>query len=161
MLKTMRDMLLGAVVAAMVGGAVAAVGVAPGSGPQLIDGAWLNGVVGGQNFTYQSGITAHAGGTQAACLNLNPGIYLYELDTVASSGDSICVPFAQVGTNFSIRNAGAQSANLFAQSGTNLLTATTDQINGSSNASAYALPANQSAECFVAKNGQWSCVHGN
>lgn len=162
MLKTIRDMLIGALVAASVTAALAVVGTPPPNGFAAIDGSWLNGIAGGTNYTYQSGITAHAGGGQSACFNLTPQIYLYEVDTVASGNDSICIPFAVAGTNFSIRNAAASnSMNLFAQAGTNLLTATTDQINGSSNTSSYAVAAGSSVECFSAKNGQWSCVHGN
>src|SRR5581483_739598 len=106
MLKTIRDMLIGALVAASVSAALAVVGTAPPNGFAAIDGTFVNGLANGQNFSYQYGITAHAGGTQAACLNLTPGIYLYEVDTVASGNDSVCVPFALQGTNFSLRNAG-------------------------------------------------------
>src|SRR5579883_2735548 len=119
----------------------ASVGTQPGSGMGLVDGVWLNGLAGGQNYAYQYGITAHAGGTQAACLSITPGAYLYEVDTVASGNDSICIPYAQAGTN--------------------LVTGSTDQINGSSNSTSYTLSTQNSVECFVAKPGSWSCVHGN
>lgn len=162
MFKTICGFVLGAIVAASIGAVMAATGQTPVPGFQTPDGTWLLGLSGGQNFTYQSGITAHSGGGQTSCLVLTPGIYLYEVDTVAAGNDSICLPFAQAGVNFSIRNAAASnSMNIFAQSGTNLATATTDQINGSSNSSSYAVAAGSSAECFAAKSGQWSCVHGN
>lgn len=162
MCRSLRDMVLGA---ALFGAAVAvaAVGIAPitGGGPALIDQTWLNGLAGGQNFSYQSGITAHAGGTQAACLVLPAGIYLLEVDTVASSADSVCLPFAVQGMNISIANAGANSMNIFAQAATNGASGSTDTINGASNTSAYSLSANNNAECFAAKNGGWKCVKGS
>jgi hypothetical protein len=162
MFKTIRDMLLGAFVCAAVGAAVAGVGIPPGTGPQLVDGAWLNGLAGGQNYTYQSGITAHAGGGQTACLVLGVGISFFEVDTVASGNDSVCLPYAQAGMDFQIRNAAASnSMNIFAQSTNNPSTAAGDTINGSSNSSSYALAAGSSVECFAAKNGVWSCVHGS
>jgi hypothetical protein len=162
MLKTIFNMLAGALIAAFVSAALAVTGQPPVNGFQTPDGTWLLGLANGQNFSYQSGITAHAGGGQSACLSLTPGIYLYSVDTVASGNDSVCIPFAQAGMNFQVRNgAASNSMNIFAQSGTNLATATTDQINGSSNSSSYAVAAGSSAECFAAKNGQWSCVHGN
>ena len=162
MLKTIVNMLAGALIAASVSVAFAVTGNVPLPGFGAIDGTWLLGLSGGSNFTYQYGITAHAGGGQSACFSLTPGIYLYEVDTVASANDSTCIPYAVAGTNFSMRNAAASnSMNVYAQPGTNLLTATTDQINGTSNTSAYALLAGSSMECFSAKNGQWSCVKGN
>jgi|SRR6202035_581959 len=161
MLKTICDMLIGAFVCAAFGAAMATVGQVPLPGFQAPDGTWLLGLAGGQNYTYQSGITAHAGGTQASCFQLAPGIYLYETDTVATTSDSVCIPFAVAGSNFSLRNAGAQTLAIYAQSGTNLVTATTDTINAASNSSPYTVAANNSVECFAAKAGAWSCVHGN
>jgi hypothetical protein len=164
MLKTIRDMLMGALVTASVTAALA-VGIAPGpgDGPELIEGRWAYGIVQGVNWTYQSGITAHAGGTQAACLSLTPGVYLYEIDTVASSNDSVCLPFAQQGTNFSIRNAGAQTVAIYGQSASNpaVSPAAADTINGTAGSSSYTVAANNNVECFAAKTGSWSCVKGN
>lgn len=166
MFKTIANMLAGALIAAGISAAFA-VGIAPSvnSGFQAIEGRWLLGIVGGQNFAYQSGITAHAGGTQAACLSLTPGTYLYEVDTVASANDSICLPFAQQGTNFSIRNGAATNAlAIFGQPANNALTSAADTINGTAGSTEYpsgGLAAGSSVECFAAKNGVWSCAHGN
>ena len=162
MLKTTLNFLAGALVAAAVGAVFAATGTPPGTGPQLIDGAWLNGLAGGQNYTFQAGITAHSGGTQAACLNLTPGTWMYEVDTVGAAGDSICLPFAVAGNTLVISNAATtNSMNIFAQPGTNALTGTTDTINNVANATAYALTAANNVDCFVAKNGLWKCARGN
>lgn len=163
MLKTALNMLLGAAICAMVSAAFAVVGTAPvaNSGFGLADANWLAGLAGGQNQSFQSGITAKAGGTQTTCTNIVPGIYLNQVDTVASGNDSICLPFAVAGTNVQIRNNGAQTMAIFAQSGTNTLTASTDTINNASNSSSYTVVAQNSADCFVAKNGAWACVQGH
>lgn len=161
MLKTIRDMLIGALVIGLASAGIAAVGTPPGTGFQLIDGAWLNGMAGGSNYTYQAGITAKASGLQSTCVNLSPNIYLLQADTVATTGDSVCLPFAIAGQNFSLRNNGAQTLGIYAQPGTNLQTATTDTINNTSNTTEYTLSAQNSVECFVAKNGSYSCVRGN
>jgi hypothetical protein len=162
MLKTALSMLIGALAAAAVSVAMAGIGIAPApmDGWMLIEGKWLFGVTQGINFTYASGIVAHAGGTQAACFNLPTSIALYEVDTVATTGDSVCIPHGKQGADFSIRNAGAQTLSVYAQSSNNELGGI-DTINGTAGSTAYSIPANNSAECFAAKTGAWSCAHGN
>lgn len=161
MLKTVLNMLVGALITAAISCAFAAVGNPPLLGFQAVDGTWLLGLASGQNQVYSSGITAHAGGTQAACYSLTPQAAQYEVDTVASGGDSICLPFAIPGTDLNVRNAGAQSMNVFGQAGNNLLTSTTDTINGTAGSTAYALTSQNNMECFAAKAGAWSCSRGN
>lgn len=157
------QMFAGALIAALVGLAHASVGTAPLSNGDeaLINQQWAYGVAGGVNFTYQSGITAHAGGGQSACQLLASETYLNEVDTVGTSGDSVCLPFALQGTSVLLRNAGGATLDLYAQSGTNGVTASTDTINGTSNSSAYTVSNNTNAICFAAKNGVWSCVKGS
>jgi hypothetical protein len=161
MFKTICGFVLGAIVAASIGAVMAATGQTPVPGFQTPDGTWLLGIAGGQNFTYQYGITAHAGGTQAACTNLVPGIYLYEVDTVATTGDSVCLPFAIAGTNFSLRNAGTGTLDIYGQPNNNLATGAADTINGTAGSSAYTITNNTNVECFAAKSGVWSCVKGS
>jgi hypothetical protein len=165
MLKTILNMLAGALIVAGVSAAFAVTGQVPINGFAAIDGTWLLGLAGGQNFSYQYGITAHAGGGQTSCVSLTPGIYLYEVDTVATGGDSVCLPFAQQGANLSIRNGAASNAlGIYGQANNNLLTAAADTINGTAGSTEYpsgGLSAGASVECFAAKNGVWSCVHGN
>lgn len=161
MIKTILNFLAGALVAASVSFALAVTGQPPVQGFQTPDGTWLLGLAGGQNQSYQFGIVAKASGTQTTCTNLAPGIYLNQVDTVASGNDSVCLPFAIAGTNLQVRNNGAQTMAIFAQSGTNIATATTDQINNASNSSSYTVVAQNSADCFSAKNGSWSCVQGH
>lgn len=165
MVRTIRDMVIGAIVVAGIGAAAAVVGTPPGTGPALVDGSWLNGVIGGSNFSYQYGITAHAGGTQAACFVLPTNTYLLEVDTVGTAADSVCLPFAQQGMNLSLRNAAASNAlDMYGQSANNPLTGSADTINGTAGSTVYpsgGLAAGSSVECFAVKNGVWSCVHGN
>lgn len=164
MLKTLRDMVVGAIAAfaAVATVSYAVVGIPPEFGFQMVDGQWLRGVAGGQNFSFQSGITAKAGGGQTACTNIPSSIYLNQVDTVASSNDSVCLPFALAGANLQLRNNGANQLAVFAQSGTNAATGSTDSINGTSNGSSYPLNTTTTmvTECFAAKNGAWSCVRG-
>lgn len=162
MIKTLLNMLCGAVIFS-IASAFAVVGQPPipATGFGMVDGAWLNGLAGGQNDLFQSGITAHAGGTQAACVSLTPGIQLFEIDTVANSGDSICLPFAAAGTDIQISNAGAQPMSIYGQSANNPITAAADTINGTAGSSAYSVTNANNVQCFVAKNGAWKCVKGS
>lgn len=155
MLRTVRDMLLGAFVAAMVGYVFASnIGVTPNpAGFQMIDGQWLIGLAQGNNLTYQSGITAAGTGASTATV-LNPNIYLNEVDTVASS-TGIALPFAIVPDITIIRNNGSNPLNVYANAGTNAATGTTDTVNGGSSVT---VNQNKSALCFVAKNGVYSCM---
>ena len=133
------------------------VGVVPtsGGGPALIDQTYVLGIAQGRNYTYQNGITAHAGGTQAAAYQLVPGASMYEVDTVASGNDSIKLYAAQPGHSISVLNAGAQTLNIYAYDGTNNGVSAGDKINNQSNATAYSLTTFQCADFFCAKAGVW------
>jgi hypothetical protein len=164
--KFIGGAFFGAVIAASVGALMAVVGQAPlPSGFQMVDSAWLYGLAGGQNYSYQSGITAHAGGTQAACQNLTPGFAMYQVDTAASLNDSICLPFAIAGTDLNLRNNGASAIAVYGQVNNNLATGAVDTINGTTASTEYpngsGLLTQTSMECFAVKNGAWSCVHGS
>lgn len=158
MFKTMLNMFAGALVAASVSFALAVTGQPPVQGFQTPDGTWLLGLASGQNYTYQFGITAHAGGTQAACLILPAGIAFLSVDTVASSGDSVCLPFAVAGSDIQIANNSATTLNIYGQAGNNLLTAAADTINATAGSTAYQPTTQQNTECFAAKNGAWRCM---
>jgi hypothetical protein len=163
MLKNIAAMLFGAFMSAAVGGAFALLGTQPQqSGDEaLINQQWLYNLAAGNNWIYQNTLTAHAGGTQAACLNLPTAAFLIQISTVATSGDSVCLPFAGAGDSAMIANAGANPVSIYAQSGTNLLTATTDTINGTTNTSAYSVTNATNAICFAPKNGTWYCIKGS
>lgn len=164
MFKTLRDMLVGAIVCAAISASLAAtIGTppVPATGPGLVDGTWLNGLAAGQNRTFVNALTAHAGGTQAAALQIPTGMALVGFGTVATTGDSAKLPFALTGTTIMVRNAGAQTMNVYANDGTNRTTATTDKINGAANTAAYTLAANTVAIFFCALDGAWSAIHGS
>lgn len=140
--------------------AIAQIGVPPTaqSGPALQDGTWLLGVASGQNAAFVNGITAHAGGTQAAGFQLQPNAALIEIDTVATTNDSVLLPFCIAGGWMDIANAGAQTVAIYANPNTNRATATTDTINGAANTSSYTLATNVSARFFCAKSGSWKAI---
>jgi hypothetical protein len=154
MLKTALNMLVGAFICAAVGAASALVGTAPppGSGPALVDGVWLNGLAGGLNNLYQSGITA-AGTTQATATQLPSGILLVEVDTAAAS-TGVNLPPCIPGTEVNLYNNGANPLAVFPAVANNPITAAQDTIN---NAVSFAGPASHvSAFFFCAKAGVWA-----
>jgi hypothetical protein len=150
MFRTLRDMLLGAFVCAAIGAAVAAVGTPPGTGPGLVDGAWLNGLAGGQNYTYQSGISA-AGTTQATGTQLPTNIYLIEIDTVASS-TGVNLPPCIPGTQIQIYNNGANTLTIYPAVANNPITAAQDTIN---NTTSITLNSHVATSPACAKAGVW------
>jgi hypothetical protein len=135
------------------------IGVVPtaGGGPALLDQTYVLGIAQGRNQTYQSGITAHSGGTQAAAVQLVPGASMYEVDTVAADADSIKLFAAIPGHTITILNAGGHTLDVYAYDGYNGATASTaaDKINNNSNATAYQLTTFQCADFFCAKAGVW------
>ena len=164
--KSIGNWVMGAVIFAGVSAAIASnitggpVGVPPipATGPGMVDGTWLNGLAGGQNFSYQSGIVAKAGGTQALATPLPIGIYLIEVDTVANTGDSVALPQCFQGSSLLIRNAGSGTLDVYGNVANNplLSTATADTINAVAGSTAYTLTTNTNAIFFCAKNGAWS-----
>lgn len=153
MLKTIRDMLLGAFVAAAVGYAHAVVGVAPlsGGGPALIDQSYLLGLANGQNFGYVSGVTA-AGTTQATATALPTGALLVEVDTTASS-TGVNLPPALKGTAVFLYNNGANTLTIFPAVANNPITAAQDTIN---NGTSTTQATHVSKIYYCAKDGVWA-----
>jgi hypothetical protein len=164
--KNFANWVMGAFIFAGVSAAIASnitggpVGVPPipATGPGMVDGTWLNGLAGGQNFSYQSGIVAKAGGTQALATPLPIGIYLIEVDTVATTGDSVALPQCFQGSSLLLRNAGAGTLDVYGNPSNNplLATAAADTINAVAGSTAYTLTTNTNAIFFCAKNGAWS-----
>lgn len=153
MFRTIRDMLLGAVMASLVGAAMAyTVGQppVPATGPGLVDGTWLNGLAGGQNYSFQNGITA-AGTTQATAFQLPAGIYMLEIDTAAAS-TGVNAPFCLAGTQFVLNNNGAQNITVYPAVANNPITAAQDTIN---NGTSVTLNAHTQTAFACAKNGVW------
>lgn len=90
--------------------------------------------------TVEVGITAHAGGGQADAYQLTATAN--RIATVATAADSVKLPLAEAGAKVYVRNAGANSAQVFG--------AGTDTINGVATATGVALAAG--------KNGAYICV---
>ena len=131
---------------------MAVIGIQPplGSGPALQDGQWLNGLANGQNRSFTNGLTAHAGGGKASAYQIPAAVAIIGFATVATTGDSALLPQAKTGTVVMVRNAGANSMNLYAKG--------TDKINGVASATAYALAADTSALFFCALDAAWSAI---
>lgn len=150
MLKTIRDMIIGAFVAAAVGAAMAVTGTPPVNGYQTPDGTWLLGLAGGQNYTYQYGITA-AGTTQATATQLPSGVFLVEIDTAAAS-TGVTLPTCVPGTQMQIYNNGAQTVTIYPAVVNNPATAAQDTIN---NATSITLASHVATSPACAKAGVW------
>lgn len=151
----MRKMLvgafIGAIVAAAIGNAFAVIGTPPGTGPQLVDGTWLQALAASQNETYQYGFTAAGSSSQATALQLPTGIALMQIDTVASN-TGVALPQAVAGTEFSIYNNGLQTLTVYPSITNNLLTGAQDKIN---NTTSITISAQGSGYFGCAKNGVW------
>ena len=145
--------ILFAAFAALLAGSVMALGVTgtpPGTGFQMVDGAWLNGLAGGVNNAYISGLTA-AGTTQATCTPLPAGYYLNEADTVSAS-TGFCLPFAYAGTDLLFYNNGLQTVTIYPSIANNLITAAQDTINNTTSAT---INAHTGTAFTCAKTGTW------
>jgi hypothetical protein len=151
MLKTIRDMLIGAFVAAAVNAAFAVTGTPPIPGPSLVDGNWLTGLAGGINSTYQYGITA-AGTTQATAAQLPSGFKLMQVDTVASSA-GVQLPPCYQGTEFGLYNNGANTLTVYPDATNNPITAAQDTVN---NTTSVSVSSHTAEVFFCAKNGVWA-----
>jgi hypothetical protein len=153
MLKSAAYMLVGAVLSAMVGTAFAVVGTAPGTGPSLIDGAWLNALAGGQNRAYIYGITA-AGTNQATATQLTGGYAQYEVDT-ASASTGVALPACLQGSVLNVYNNGLQTLSIYPQIANNPVTTAQDTINNGTSFSG-GLATHTLAIFSCAKNGVWA-----
>ena len=142
-----------AAVAALIAGAGASyalIGTPPGTGPQLIDGAWLNGLAGGLNNLYVSGLTA-AGTNQATAAQIPSGYYIVEADTVASS-TGLTLPFAVPGTDMLFYNNGANTVTIYPNVTNNPATSAQDTIN---NGTSVTVTSHNSYSFSTAKAGVW------
>lgn len=134
-------------------------GFPPQEGFELIEGRYLLGIAGGQNRTYEYGLTAHSGGGQSSGTLIPSGYELVEFDTVAAGGNSAVLPFAsQPGTIIVVLNSTGTSMNVFSNPGTNPVTATADTLNGSTS-SAIAVAGTggitAAVRFYCAKAGVW------
>ena len=129
-------------------------GTPPGAGFQLVDGAWLSGLAGGQNQSYQAGVTANNAASQATATQIPSLISIVEVDTSVSTG-SLVLPAAVAGSEITLINNTGNTINVYASLVTNALTGSLDTINALSNATALQPTANTVTIFYCAKNGHW------
>jgi hypothetical protein len=92
------------------------------------------------------GITAHAGGTQAAAFQLSA--QMNRVTTVGTAADSVKLPVSAPGLVVTVTNAAAANAlNVFGQTG--------DIINALAANTAFSVVANKSAQFICYTAGQW------
>lgn len=130
-------------------------GVPPGTGPQLVDGAWLTGLAGGVNQSFIAGVNL-ATNSQTTGYFLPGLLQLVEVDTAIASG-SLTLPAALAGTEIAIfNNATGQTINVFANPNPNAQNAgALDKINTLSNATAITIANNTNLIFFSMKSGLW------
>lgn len=96
------------------------------------------------------GLTADDGSAQEGATPLTAAINV--IGTVGSGGDSVLLPKAKKGMCIIVRNAAANSADVFPSSG--------DKIDGGSGDAAKALAGGTGAMFFCAKDGEWHTIMG-
>lgn len=130
-----------------------------GSGNTLPDSNWLNGLAGGQNFTYQSGLAA-VGTNQATALQLGSGIYLFEVDTAGSGGATgVALPSCVAGTVLNILNNTAYTFDVYPSIANNSALATPAQdvivVAGSAGTTSTSQTTYTGKTYSCAKTGTW------
>jgi hypothetical protein len=142
---------------ALVSPAGAVTGTPPIIGPALQDGTWLNGLAGGQNFSYIYGITAAGVSSQAASTALTPGYFLYEVDTSLAAGSSgVTLPPCLQGVAFVLNNNTAYTVLVYPNVANNPVTAAQDVIDVGSQATSTSITTYASKIFACAKNGVWT-----
>ena len=94
-------------------------------------------------------LTAHAGGGQAAALQLSASIN--RITTVATAADSVKLPASTPGMHCYVINAAAANS-------MNVFPATGDKINALAANAAFAVAANKTAHFICATAGTWNCI---
>lgn len=102
----------------------------------------------------ETGLTAHAGGTQAAALALSTAKSAHEVTTVGTAADSVKLPAATgSGAIHWVKNsAAANSLQLFGSS--------TDTIDGVATATGVAIAAGKGRVCIDIAAGSWFSILG-
>jgi hypothetical protein len=100
------------------------------------------------NTLIETGLTAHAGGTQAAALALSPTVFVHQVNTVGTAADSVRLPVSVAGqTHIVINNAAANSMQVFG--------AGTDTINNIATATGVAQAAGIAGLYYCPAPGLW------
>jgi hypothetical protein len=126
------------------------IGIVPTTGFQPVDNDWLNGLSGGHNLSYASGITA-AGTNQATATQLPDRVSVIEVDTTPS-GTGVALPSALKGMRISLYNNGANTLDVYPAIANNPVTGSQDTIN---NATSTTLTTHVGATYVGAKDGVW------
>lgn len=138
-----------------VNGVAAATGVSQMQGSVVIytcyaAGAWFaNGLGTGYSGSFETmstvtGLVAHAGGGQGSATPLTAMVN--QINTTATGGDSVVLPANSVGMQITVINNGANSCNVFCDSGSTM--------NGTSNGSA-ACASGSVLICYCSSANKW------
>lgn len=127
------------------------IGNPPGNGFQLVDGVWLNGLVGGHNMLFQNGLTA-VGNSQATSLQLPDRIAVLQVDT-SSASTGVALPSALAGVVIYVNNNTSNNITVYPSIANNPVTAAQDTFNN--NATSFTLNANTGTSFVCGKNGRW------
>jgi len=101
----------------------------------------------------ENSITAHAGGTQAAALALNPLKTVHNVSTVATAADSVKLPLATgSGVQHLVNNSGANSMKLFGDG--------TDTIDAVATATGVSIAAGKARLLTDIAVGKWISLLG-
>ena len=100
--------------------------------------------------SYANGLTALAGGGQAGAILI--AATKNRFTTVATTGDSALLPVAAPGLHYYVKNAGANSMNVFPNTG--------DAINALSANTAFALASGKMALFVSMAKGSWDALPG-
>ena len=101
----------------------------------------------------EDSITAHAGGTQAAALALNPLKTVHNVTTVATAADSVKLPLATgSGVQHIVNNSGANSLKLFGDG--------TDTIDAVATATGVSIGAGKARLLIDIAVGKWISLLG-
>jgi len=102
----------------------------------------------GQFAPAVGGVTAKAGGGQSGATQITGNIT--RVATVATTGDSILLPTALAGMQFTVINAGANSLNVFPATG--------DAINALGANNAFAIAATKVVTFYCGTQGFWNTI---
>lgn len=126
----------------------------------LQPGDALMGLVAGDGFIFAN-IAAHAGGGQALATPLIPAASMYNINVVATAGDSVGLPFAVPGQLNFLLNSTGTSCNIFAnptanRSNANALDIIIGAGSSNTNTTAVALAGNTVLIIFCPVLGIWA-----
>ncbi|PAY05448.1 hypothetical protein CK489_29125 [Bradyrhizobium sp. UFLA03-84] len=102
-------------------------------------------------------MTANPGGAQATATPITRTFSRFT--TVATAGDSAVLPNAGGSLQYTIKNAGSNSMNVFANPTASApMSGILDSINGNSNTTPFALAAGKAVKFFCCAPGQWDTI---